>query len=448
MEKTTIRIIALSTLLVFFGTVAEAKKWTLQECLSYALSNNITLQRARLTKASAHEDVLQAQAQLLPSLSASTSHVVAYTPFPETGRAQVTNGYVENSIDKVSYNGSYGINANWTVWNGNQNHNLVKLNKLSEQKAEVDSAVTANSIQEQIAQLYVQILYSAEAIKVNQQSLEASKKNEERGKEMVKVGSMSKAELSQLTAQRAQDEYNIVAAESNMRDYTRQLKQLLQITNDDNFEVETPTEETGDAFQAIPTLTQVYEEALSNRPEIKSSQLAIEQNQLNLKIAKAQSLPSVALTAGVSTNSTTLNDNAWGTQLKNNLGLNGGVTVSIPIFDQRKKKTAVSKALISIEDSKMQLRDQETQLYATIENYWIQATTNQAKYRSSVANTKSQQDSYDMLSEQFRLGLKNIVELMNGKTNLITAQQEQLQSKYLTLLNINMLKFYMQGEIK
>ncbi len=448
MEKTTIRIIALSTLLVFFGTVVEAKKWTLQECLSYALSNNITLQRARLTNASAHQDVLQAQAQLLPSLSASTSHVVAYTPFPETGRAQVTNGYVESSVDKVSYNGSYGINANWTVWNGNQNHNLVKLNKLIEQKAEVDSAVTANSIQEQIAQLYVQILYSAEAIKVNQQSLEASKKNEERGKEMVKVGSMSKAELSQLTAQRAQDEYNIVAAESNMRDYTRQLKQLLQITNDDNFEVETPTDETGDALQAIPALTQVYEEALSNRPEIKSSQLAIEQNQLNLKIAKAQSLPSVALTAGVSTNSTTLNDNAWGTQLKNNLGLNGGVTVSIPIFDQRKKKTAVSKALISIEDSKMQLRDQETQLYATIENYWIQATTNQAKYRSSVANTKSQQDSYDMLSEQFRLGLKNIVELMNGKTNLITAQQEQLQSKYLTLLNINMLKFYMQGEIK
>lgn len=448
MEKTTIRIIALSTLLVFFGTVAEAKKWTLQECLAYALSNNITLQRARLTKASAHEDVLQAQAQLLPSLSASTSQLVAYTPFPETGRAQVTNGYVESSVDKVSYNGSYGISANWTVWNGNQNHNLVKLNKLIEQKAEVDSAVTANSIQEQIAQLYVQILYSAEAIKVNQQSLEASKKNEERGKEMVKVGSMSKAELSQLTAQRAQDEYNIVAAESNMRDYTRQLKQLLQITNDDNFEVETPTDETGDALQAIPALTQVYEEALSNRPEIKSSQLAIEQNQLNLKIAKAQSLPSVALTAGVSTNSTTLNDNAWGTQLKNNLGLNGGVTVSIPIFDQRKKKTAVSKALISIEDSKMQLRDQETQLYATIENYWIQATTNQAKYRSSVANTKSQQDSYDMLSEQFRLGLKNIVELMNGKTNLITAQQEQLQSKYLTLLNINMLKFYMQGEIK
>ncbi len=448
MEKTTIRIIALSTLLVFFGTVAEAKKWTLQECLSYALSNNITLQRARLTKASAHEDVLQAQAQLLPSLSASTSHVVAYTPFPETGRAQVTNGYVESSVDKVSYNGSCGISANWTVWNGNQNHNLVKLNKLSEQKAEVDSAVTANSIQEQIAQLYVQILYSAEAIKVNQQSLEASKKNEERGKEMVKVGSMSKAELSQLTAQRAQDEYNIVAAESNMRDYTRQLKQLLQITNDDNFEVETPTEETGDALQAIPALTLVYEEALSNRPEIKSSQLAIEQNQLNLKIAKAQSLPSVALTAGVSTNSTTLNDNAWGTQLKNNLGLNGGVTVSIPIFDQRKKKTAVSKALLSIEDSKMQLCDQETQLYATIENYWIQATTNQAKYRSSVANTKSQQDSYDMLSEQFSLGLKNIVELMNGKTNLITAQQEQLQSKYLTLLNINMLKFYMQGEIK
>ena len=85
--------------------------------------------------------------------------------------ATVTNGTVNTGIDKTSYNGSYGLNASWTVWNGNRNRNQVKLNKLSEGQAELGIQETANSIQEKIAQLYVQILYLEEAVKVNEESL-------------------------------------------------------------------------------------------------------------------------------------------------------------------------------------------------------------------------------------------------------------------------------------
>ena len=152
---------------------------------------------------SSHEDVLQSQADLLPSLSASTSQSVTYRPWPETGSATVTNGYVQTSIDRVFYNGSYGVNANWTVWNGGRNTNTIKLNKMNEELAELDSAITANNIQEQIVQLYVQIIYSNEAIEVNKENLETCKTNEERGKIMVEVGKMSKADLAQLSAQRA-----------------------------------------------------------------------------------------------------------------------------------------------------------------------------------------------------------------------------------------------------
>jgi outer membrane protein len=435
-------------LLTLFPCTIEAKQWTLKDCINYAIENNITIQKNRLSKQSAMEDVLQSKAALLPSLEASTSQNVTYRPWPETGSATVANGYVQSSVDKTYYNGSYGVNANWTVWNGNRNRNTIKQNVLTAQQAELDSAVTANSIQEQIAQLYVQILYSNDAIKVNQQSLETSKKNEQRGEEMVKVGKMSKADLSQLTAQRAQDEYNIVSAESNLRNYKRQLKQLLQITNDEEFDVAIPTTTEEMALQEIPGVNNVYAAALDLRPEIKNSKLAIESSDLSIKIAKAQNLPTIGVSASAGTNTTSMSSSAWGSQLKTNFDLGAGVTVSIPIFDNRSRKTAVNKAIIQKQSYMLDLRDKQTTLYSNIENYWLEATTNQNKFKAAQTSVKSQQESFDLLSEQFRLGLKNIIELMTGKTNLITAQQNELQSKYLTILNIDLLNFYKTGELK
>lgn len=133
------------------------KQWTLKECIDYALANNIQLQQKKITKSESTEDVKQAKASLFPSLSFSTSHQLGYQPFRNENQNTVTNGYVESSVDKLSYSGSYGINANWTVWNGNKNTNTIKQQQITEQQADFNAAVTANSIQEKITQLYVQI---------------------------------------------------------------------------------------------------------------------------------------------------------------------------------------------------------------------------------------------------------------------------------------------------
>lgn len=443
MNKTRWTSILFSALFLLAIHPAIARKWTLQECIDYALSHNIQLRQNLLTRKSAHEDVLLSKANLLPSLTASTSQNVSYNPFPESGRQQVANGYVEMTTDKVYYNGSYAINFDWTIWNGNQNHLKISQSQLSEQQAELDSAITANSIQEQIAQIYVQILYTNEALKVNRQSLEYSKANEQRGREMVHVGQFSQADLAQLTAQRSNDEYNVVAQESNLRDYTRQLKQILQLTDDgESFEVSIPDNLSGDALAEIPSLQSVYEHALTYRPELRQQRLAIENSELNVKLAKAQRLPTISMQGGVSTNMSTLSNVAYGSQLKTNLTTSAGVTVSVPIFDRRQTKTAINKANIAIESSRLALEQEQTKLYSTIESYWIQAVNNQAKYKSALTNTESQQTSYELLSEQFRLGLKNITELREAKENLLVAQQNELQSKYLTLYNIQMLNFY------
>lgn len=445
--RNNIKTLVAAAIMMAAPIYANAKQWSLKECIDYALENNISLQKTRLQKESAIEDIKQSTSALLPSLSFSSSQNVTYRPWPESNRATVANGYVETSVDKVYYNGSYGLNANWTVWNGNRNYNQIKLNKITAQKAELDSAYTANSIQEQIAQLYVQILYSHEAVNVCKKTLEVSTLNENRGKEFVGVGKMSKSDLAQLTSQRAKDEYSVVEAEGNLRNFKRQLKQLLQITNDEEFDVTIPNTSDEMALQTIPAMNSVYASALNTRPEIKNAQIGIESSDLSIKMAKAQRMPTIGLSASAMTNTTSMSDNEWGIQLKNNFDVAGGLTLSVPIFDNRQTKTAIRKAKIQKQEYQLDLLDKQTTLYSTIENYWTQANTNQSMYKAAKESTKSAQVSYDLLSEQFRLGLKNTVELMTGMSNLLNAQQNELQSKYLTILNISMLNFYKDGRL-
>jgi len=425
-------------------TANAQQKWTLEDCINYAIENNISLKQSKLKKQTATETLKQSKAQLLPSLSASTSQGVGYRPWTDGGSITVTNGQVDTKVEKTYYNGSYNVNAQWTVWNGNQNRNQVKLNRVSEEQAELAAQETANTIQEKIAQLYVQILYQTEAIEVNRQSLETSKKNEERGKTMMEVGKMSKADVAQLTAQRATDEYNLVSAESQLAQYKLQLKQLLELTTED-FDVAIPTTSDEQALEEIPSMSSVYEAALLQRPEIKNAELGLKSGDLQLKIAKAGWMPTLNMTGGVSTSTNSLTDNEWGTQMKTNFNSQVGATISIPIYDQRKARTAVNKARITQLEAQLALQEKQKKVYADIEGYWLNAQTNQQQFRSALLNVASEQASYDLLSEQFQLGLKNIVELMTGKDKLLKAQQNKLQSKYTTILNQQLLKFY-KGE--
>lgn len=439
MKKT---ILLLATMMSL--SVSAQQKWTLEDCIRYAIENNITLKKSQLKKQTATETLKQSKAALFPSLTAQTSQTLGYRPWTDEYSLTVTEGQVDTKTEKTYYNGNYGVNAQWTVWNGNKNHNQVKLDRVSEEKEALTVQETANTIQENIAKLYVQILYQTEAIEVNRQSLETSKKNEERGQAMMEVGKMSKADVAQLTAQRATDEYNLVNAESQLANFKMQLKQQLELTTED-FDVAVPATSDEQALQAIPSLVSVYEAALLQRPEIKNAELSKRSGDLQLKIAKAGWLPTLSMTAGVSTSTTSLNDSDWDEQMRNKFAASGGLGVSIPIFDQRKARTAVNKAKIQQLTADLDLLDKQKALWKSIEGFWLDAQTNQQKFRSALVSVESEQTSYDLLSEQFQLGLKNIVELMTGKDKLLKAQQNKLQSKYTTILNQQLLKFY-QGE--
>lgn len=440
--------ILMALILISIGIKSQpSRQWTLNECIQYALENNITLKKSKLAKQSATEGLKQAKADLLPNISLSTNQSVVYRPWTDMGISTVTNGTVATSVKKTYYNGSYGLNLNWTVWNGNRNINNIKLNRITEEQAELDTETNSNIIQEEIAKLYIQILYMKEAITVANQSYAVSVKNEERGRELMEVGKMSKADLAQLTAQRASDKYTLVNAESNLANYKLQLKQLLELTGNDDFDIHTPEISDEDALTDIPQLQSIYESALVLRPEIRKSILSIEAGNTNLSIAKAGYLPTISITGGGGTSSTSMTSKNWGTQLKTNFDASVGATISIPISDNRKTKTAISKAKIEQAESMLDLEDKKKQIYYTIDSYWLDATTNQQKFIAAIDDVRSEEASYELLSEQFELGMKNIIELMSGKTNLINARYNKLQSKYMAILNIQLLNFYKGDKI-
>ncbi len=421
--------------------------WTLQDCISYALDNNIQINQSRITTAQNQLDVTQSKASLFPSLSFSTNQNGSWRPFSES-TVNLSNGTMTTTRNTTSYNGSYGLNASMTLWNGGRNTKNIKKNELTRDMSELDVQKNENSIQEQITQLYVQILYQTEAVAVNKELLKGSELQRDRAKEMVEVGSLAKVDLAQLEAQVSQDKYNVVNSQSQLENYKLQLKQLLEIVGPEDFNVATTNVTDKEVLATIPDRVDVYNTALTLRPEIASSRLNIESSALAVDIAKAGYLPTVSLNASVGTNNSSGIGTAFFKQIKTNMSNSLGISVSVPIFDQKSNLTGIRKAKLAYANSNLQLKDAEKTLYSSIENFWLNATTSQQQYIYAKSNVESMQESYDLVSEQFRLGLKNVVELTTGKNNLLQAEQQLLQSKYNTLYNMAMLEFYRGNNIK
>lgn len=423
----------------------DTTQWSLQQCIDYAIEHNIQLRQNKVAEEQGEADLAQKRAELFPSLSFSTTQSVAYRPLQESASNIVTNGIANNSTNKFTENGNYGLNASWTVWDGGANRKNVKAQRLQNQISALTTQATANTIQEQIAQLYIQILYSKDALDVNKAMAETAQSQYERGKEMFGQGLISKADLAQLESQAASTRYDGVATQTQIANYTRQLKELLEITDNRKFDIQDIRSSDGVDALLIPDVAEVYQAALNSRPEIRSSRLNVDAADLDIDIAKAGYYPSVSLTAGIGDSHYSGSRESAGEQMRQNLNVSAGVTLSVPIFDNKRNKTNLKKAKLAKMDSELQLLDQQKQLYSTIEGYWLNAYNNQQQYIASLAQLKSAQSSYELLDEQFKNGLKNIVELMNGRDELMSAQQNKLQSQYGTLLNIQLLKFY-KGE--
>lgn len=412
------------------ATAQEASKtWTLQECLDYAYQNNIQVRQSRNNQLSGIEDTKQAKAALFPSLVASTTQ--SYTNYPSS---EVT--------DNNSYTGTYGITAGMTIFEGGKLRTEVKRQKVQNQMDALSVEESVNDIRIAIVQAYMQCLYAADAVRINRSTAEASKAQRDRAEEMLRAGSISRVDFAQLQSQYSSDEYQIVVAGSTLDNYKLQLKQLLELDIMEEMNPAVPGVKEENVLKALPSKDEVYATALKVMPQIRRGELGVEAAKLEEKSARAGFYPSISLSASIGTGHMSNNDFESGSQIWNRFNENIGLTLSIPIFSNRKNRTAVNKAKIAVDNSYLEWTSLQKELLRDVESAYLDATSAQAQYLSAREKEKYARESYELTSEQFRVGVKNTVELITAQNEYSAAQQQVLQAKYLTLLSIELLNIY------
>ena len=284
--------------------------------------------------------VKSAKASLFPSLSFSTGHNLVNRPYQETS-ATVSGTEIITSNSNTTYNGSYNLSAQWTLWNGGQRLNNLKQQKTNKEIAGLSIAETENMLQEEITKLFVQILYANESVAINKNTLEVSEATYKRAVELFNEGSLSKSDVAQLEAQASNDKYQLVTAESSLRNYKLQLKQLLELDGTTEMILDLPELKDEDVMAVLPSQIDVYNTALTSRPEIQSSKLSINNAKLGIKTAKAGYLPTISLSASTSSMTNNASTNNWAEQMKYGWNNMIGINLSIPIFNNRQTESAV-----------------------------------------------------------------------------------------------------------
>lgn len=435
-----------AALLVCQSVAAQdsVKQWTLQECLDYALENNIQLQKSRNDYLSGVEDTKMAKAARLPSLSVTSSQGFTNYPSASASFSDSHSGSYGFS-SRNSYTGTYGINAGLTLYNGGKLQTAVKRQNLQNQIDALSVEESANDIRVAIVQAYMQALYAREAVEIAINTAKTSEAQRDRAREMFQAGSISQVDLAQLESQYQSDAYQVVVARTSLDNYKLQLKQLLELDITDQIELSVPEINESAVTRVLPDKTQIYATATENMPEIKRGELAVEAADLDIRQARAGFYPSLGLTASVGTGHMSGNHYESGSQIWNRFNENVGLSLSIPIFSNRQNRTATNKARIAAASSRLDQQDLLKTLLREVETAYLDAVSAQSQYVAANEKERYARQSYELTDEQFRVGMKNTVELITAQNEWSAAQQEELQAKYMALLNMELLNIY-QGQ--
>jgi len=409
--------------------------WDLASCLQYAKTNNIQIRSLQLNKQSAEQDKLLAKAALLPDLYGSASQNFNHYNQTASGSSNVLNS-----------SGSVGLSSSWTLYKGGYLKTDIKQKDLAIQSSNLSILESENDITLQITQAYLNILVDKESIIYNQDLVKTSEAQLAQAQRQFNVGAAARKVVVQFEAQLAGDKYNLIASENAERKDKITLKQLLQLTDQQNFDVVKP--DTALSTVNITDLKTVQQYALQNRPEIKNAELGIQSADLSLAKAKSGYLPSLTLGAGIGTNYA--NDPNYNVfrQFNNNFNQQVGVTLSVPIFTNRQNKTNVAKARIDIAQSKLTLENTKTTLALNTESAYITAQNSQNQYLSAIEQLKYNQEVYRIANQELKIGAANIVEFYQQRNLYVQAMQSYIQAKYNAALAARIYEFYLGTPIK
>ncbi len=439
-----IRFSILITFFIIATSFAQDKKWTLKECVNHALEHNLSVKRAGYTTDLRKEDITSAKGNMLPGVSASASQDFSFgSGFDAASNSRVANDRRSNR---------FGLNASMNLFNGFSNKNNLKQSKISYEASQLDLEKMKNDISLNIVNSYLNVLFNKENLKIAKAQITISNQQLERTKELVDAGVQPYGNLLEVEATKVNDENSVVTAENNLALSLLDLSQLLQIPNQ-NFDIEEISIDINSVALLYNNTEEVFLKAVENQPEIKSATLALQNSGTGIKIAKADYLPSLTLSAGLSTvynhrqgvkdtNNSPVFQFPFSDQLDNNLGEFIGLNLSIPIFSRGQVKANVNRAKINQEISQVNLNDTKRALRESVERAYINAKATLKAYEAAEKSVKAQEQSFTFAQERYNLGATNSFDFEQVRNRLVNAQSSLVRAKYNYVFRTKLLEFY------
>ena len=437
--KTIQRKIILSAFLilaVIVSSKAQNEAWTLDDCINYALEKNIDVRKSILSTREDEYNLEQSKANVLPSVSgsASTSFTWAKEALSES------NNFADRAESNTT---SFGVNASMTLYNGSKLKNTKKQAEINLKSGQFYSDEIKESVSLNILNAYLEILYAQESVKNAQEQITSTSEELALAKERMEIGIISKADYLQIKSELASEKSTLADAQSTLAIDRVTLMQLMELPVNDSFRIVVPDMTDLLVVDEKPVVADIYLQALEIKPQIKEATLDVESAKLDEKIAKADLYPSLSFDAGLNTGwSDDISGYSYNEQLTNQFTPSVGLSLSIPIYQNKEARINLALAKISTQSTQLDEIDVKNDLRKNIEQACVDLTSAQTQYNANLDEYDSAKESYLVASEKYGEGLLNSVDFLSVKTDLITAESDLLQAKYNLVFSSKIIDFY------
>ncbi|MFA4853526.1 MAG: TolC family protein [Bacteroidales bacterium] len=466
--------IILFALMLCFSANAQ-KTWSLQNCIDYALANNISIKQQQLAEQLAKINLLQSKAGILPGINGGASHAYNYGKTID----MYTNQFASNTVQSDNFY----LSSSVTLFSGFQLLNNIKQNKIDLQTSQYDLDKMMNDLSLNISTAYLQILYNIEILNNAGNQLGITNQQVIRTKKLVDAGTLAKGTLLTLEAQAATEDFAVVNAQNNLDLSYLTLTQMLDLSAVDNFKIEIPKLDVPAESSLLTKPEQIYSFALGKQPEIKSAELKVKSSEISLSIAHGLRSPILSLRASYGTGYSGASKRLKGFQMSeldtigftaqtppvyvvspgytyeyentpfkdqfnDNVNKSISFNLSIPVFNGWQTNAAISKAKIAIQNAEYSLQTTKNTLYKSIQQAYADAVAALNKYKSSQKSVEALKESYKYAEQKFEVGLVNTTDYNDAKNKLAEAGSNLLQAKYEYVFRLKILDFYMGKPIE
>ena len=406
--------------------------WNLQECIDWAMDNNLTVAGSELTVESRTIDNNTARMAWLPAVSGSVGENFSF------GRGIGGNNTYEKGNTSST---SFSVGASMNLFDGLATPRRMQLAKLNLQAATADLEKARDDVSVKVAQAYVQILYNYEIRDVAARQVSIDSLQVERLQGLYETGRASAAEVSQQKATLAQSRVTLIQASNNIRSSLLDLAQLLEFPYWEGFSVVRP--KVTFSSLVIPHPDEIYAEALDIRPAIRAEKLRLEGAKKQIQIAKASYYPSLSLGGGVGTNYyTSFATQGFWDQLQSNFNKYVSVSMNIPIFTRFSTRNQVRSAKVQYRSQELNLLRTQHALYKEIQQAWNSAVASQAKHAASLDAAAAAEDAFTLTKAKYENGKATITEFNESLARLVKAQSDSVQATYECLYQTALVEFY------